>query len=281
MSLLWGRSSAAPTVIFYDTVRLGWSNETSSLRLGSKRTLVWHGAGLSRRPTLGGNPFPRLRSACFTGNQTFHGQGRVSLRNFAGKGSYTGRLQVLILVSMSLAAASRKFAESLTPPPSMDWETLLLGDDLKDMERSVDRFETQMTAWRTDTSMKLRKGLDVLRKAASEVDPASTRDIFAETLAGAIAGLEQAIRSLSEPMHEREDIIARLLVISSLAPGVARLVRKQLRRVERTRVLSYNALVDWYYTILAFLSEFEPDEERGPTFSDPAELERFIRSDLA
>jgi hypothetical protein len=182
---------------------------------------------------------------------------------------------------MSLAAASRKFAESLTPPPSMDWETLLLGDDLKDMERSVDRFETQMTAWRTDTSMKLRKGLDVLRKAASEVDPASTRDIFAETLAGAIAGLEQAIRSLSEPMHEREDIIARLLVISSLAPGVARLVRKQLRRVERTRVLSYNALVDWYYTILAFLSEFEPDEERGPTFSDPAELERFIRSDLA
>jgi hypothetical protein len=163
----------------------------------------------------------------------------------------------------------------------VDWEKLLLGDDLKDIEKGIDRFEDQMTRWRINTAMKMRDGFEALGKAAACVDRATARETFSKDFAAALAALDEAIESFSHPMHEREDFKAKMTQISDLAPGAAKFIRKQLRRVEQIRVTCYNALVDWHYGLLAFISEFEPEEDRGPEFSDPGELEAFLRGSLS
>jgi hypothetical protein len=181
---------------------------------------------------------------------------------------------------MSLAAISNEIAQIFAPPPSTDWASLI-SDDLKNFERMVDRFETEMTTWRANTTAKAREGLDKLRGLAAELPKSVALEIFTKNLADAQAQLDEALKSYSVPLHENPDIARLLSTVTGLAPSSSKFLRKQFRRVERVRVANYNALVDWHYALLAFLSEFEPDGERGPAFSDADDFEKFVRRSLA
>jgi hypothetical protein len=181
---------------------------------------------------------------------------------------------------MGLAATNGDFAHMFTPPPAFDWGSVI-AEDLKDFERMVDRFEAEQAKWRTETAMKVRKGLEDLKAKAVDVPRADAYAMLEADLAEALSAIDDTIKSFAVPMLENPQLIDRLASISKTSPSAGRFLRKQLRRAERVRVQSHNALVDFYYSILAFFSEFEPDEEQGPTFSDPAELTNFIRSRLA
>jgi hypothetical protein len=182
---------------------------------------------------------------------------------------------------MGLAAASDEFSHIFTPPPSVDWAALVIGDDLKNFERMIDRFENDQTVWRTETAAKMRTGLQKLSAAAADLPRNSAKEIYAAGLAPAIEALNETIKSYSVPLHEQQPAVSGLVeTLGSLAPGSSKFLRKQLRGIEQLRVVQHNACVDWYYGLLAFLSEFEDEAERGPSFSDPDELERFLRQSL-
>jgi hypothetical protein len=66
---------------------------------------------------------------------------------------------------MVAATATKDFANIFTPPPSVDFASLLVGDDLKQLEKQVDRFEVEAIAWRSTSLLKFSK----LPKASGEL----------------------------------------------------------------------------------------------------------------
>lgn len=181
---------------------------------------------------------------------------------------------------MGLAAVRTEFAEIFTPPPSVDLASAVVGDDLKSFEHMVDEFEAEQTAWRVSTALKYRATLENGHNVARSVGREEMWKFCQDSIVPLLSTFDEALEKISIPLHELPETIDKLRTIQSMSVSAARFLRKQLRRVERIRVLSYNAIVEWEYGLRAFISEFEPEEERGPTFSDPAELESFIRSSL-
>ena len=178
---------------------------------------------------------------------------------------------------MVATTAAKDFANIFTPP-SVDFALLLVGDDLKQFEKQVDRFEVEATAWRSSSLSKLPKALDELKKIIDDGEGGSSIN---EILSEAIKIVESGIETFSNPMHSDPVMARKMDQLAKLSVSAGKFVRKLMRRIEKTRVAQHTALIDMYYGLLAVRSELEKESEAVETFDDPAKLGAFLRSQIA
>jgi hypothetical protein len=175
---------------------------------------------------------------------------------------------------MAATATAKDFAQIFTPPPSFDWAMLTVGDDVKQLEKAIDLFETQAVEWRASTFTKMQS----LQQGLEQVELA----ISPELLEQAIKAVEETIVTFSAPMHSDPEMAVKIDQLSKLSTSVGKFVRKLMRRIEKIRVAQHAALIDMYYGLLALRSELEgKDNEPRESFSDPAALGAFLRRQIA
>lgn len=182
---------------------------------------------------------------------------------------------------MVAATAAKDFANIFTPPPSVDFALLLVGDDLKQFEKRVDQFEIEATAWRSSSLSKfskLPKALDELQKTIDGGGGGSSID---EILSEATKVVESGIATFSSPMHSDPVMARKMDQLAKLSVSTGKFVRKLMRRIEKTRVAQHAALIDMYYGLLAVRSELEKESQAVETFNDPAKLGAFLRRQTA
>lgn len=175
---------------------------------------------------------------------------------------------------MTAPAVAEKFADIFMPPPSLDFAMLVVGDDLKQLEKSVDQFEIEMIRWRAALLVKQKQAFDEIKRVllTPEVEAVVT---------DAIKVVEDAIAVFSKPMHGDPAIAERIVQLSSLSINAGKFVRKLVRRIEKIRVAQHAFFVDMYYGLLAFRSELDTSIEGSASFDDPAKLGAFLRSQIA
>lgn len=177
---------------------------------------------------------------------------------------------------MVAAAVRKDFANIFTPPPSVDFAALLVGDDLKQLDKRVDQFEVEVAAWRAASISRMQ----ALSPVSNRVDVAVTSPVR-EALSDAIKAVEDGIETFRNPMHSEPAVAQKIDEISKLSVGTGKFVRKLMRRIEKIRVSQHGALVDIYYGLLAIKSELDTDSEAAEKFSDPAKLGAFLRKQIA
>lgn len=180
-----------------------------------------------------------------------------------------------------MVTAAKDFANIFTPPPSVDFALLLAGDDLKQLEKQVDQFEVEATAWRSSSLSKfskLPKAPDELKKM---IDDGEGDSSINEILSEAINAVESGIETFSNPMHSDPVMARKMDQLAKLSVSAGKFVRKLMRRIEKTRVAQHAALVDMYYGLLAVRSELEKESEAVEPFDDPEKLGAFLRSQIA
>jgi hypothetical protein len=180
---------------------------------------------------------------------------------------------------MAATATAEDFDQIFTPLPSLDWATLLIGGDLKKLEKGVELFESQAIEWRATSLAKMQSLKHGLKE---QTDVATTTPSVSEILELAIKAVEETIATFSGPMHSSPEMAQKIDQLSKLSNGAGKFVRKLMRRIEKIRVAQHASLVDMYYGLLAFRSELEgKDEEAGESFNDPAALGAFLRRQIA
>jgi hypothetical protein len=180
---------------------------------------------------------------------------------------------------MAAAATATDFARIFTPPPSLDWATLLIGDNLKQLEKRVDLFESEAIAWRANTLTKMQSLQHGLKE---QTDVAISTPSDSEIWEQVIKNVEETIATFSTSMHSDPEIAQRLDQVSKLSSSAGKFVRKLMRRIEKIRVVQHAALIDMYYGLLAFRSEIDDkNDETGESFTDPAALGAFLRRQIA
>jgi hypothetical protein len=182
---------------------------------------------------------------------------------------------------MSLAAAKNDLANIFTPPPSFDWADVVIGDDLKKLEKGFDQYERKATQWRSTIVGQMQEGVKKLESEVSALPREEADKIVAAAVGQVLEALEGSIATFNEPMHANPEIVSRVDQLSKLSNSAGRFVRKLLRRIEKVRVAQHSACVDVYYGLLALQSEHVNDGKGGKTFSDPEELGTFLRQHLA
>ena len=171
---------------------------------------------------------------------------------------------------MAALLIADNIASVFTPPPRVDWASLPAGDDLKRLEKRIEKFETEAIEWRATWTPKFGPALDQIK--------AEIGDGSSEALTKLLSSVETALATLRTPIYEDPVVAAKIDELVKAAPTAGKLLRKLMRRVERVRV-SLNAIcVDLYFGILAVKSELENgNEETKNTFSDPVALGAFLR----
>lgn len=171
-----------------------------------------------------------------------------------------------------MVAAVQDIASIFTPPRSMDFAALLVGDDLKQLEKKIDQFDVEATSWRAHAMAKLANFplMGPPSKAEGEVRG---------ELAGALQAVEEGIETLSQPMHSDPAVAQKVAQIAELSASAGKFVRKLMRRIEKIRVAQHAAHVDLYYGLLALQSELDKPEPLEP-FEDPSKLTAFLRSQI-
>ena len=177
---------------------------------------------------------------------------------------------------MSALLIADNIASVFTPPHRVDWASLPAGDDLKRLEKRIEKFETEAIEWRATWTPKFGPALDQIK--------AEIGDGSSEALTKLLSSVETALATLRTPIYEDPVVAAKISpgavprrCSMKAAPTAGKLLRKLMRRVERVRV-SLNAIcVDLYFGILAVKSELENgNEETKNTFSDPVALGAFL-----
>ena len=182
---------------------------------------------------------------------------------------------------MSAATLVNDFARDFRPPPAVDWATFLIGDDLKHLEKMVDRFEKDAIDWRAMLQSRIVPLLDSVKAADAGKDNQGGEKTAKEALAVLVKSLNESIARFGRPMHERPDVAAKLAQLPKLSPDAGRFVRKLMRRIERVRVALHATCVDAYYGILAVQSELDKDTQPQESFTDPDALGKFLRQSIA
>jgi hypothetical protein len=178
---------------------------------------------------------------------------------------------------MAATATAKDFAQIFTPPPSFDWAMLTVGDDVKQLGKAIDLFETQAIEWRASTFTKMQS----LQQGLEDAELATSSSV-SELLEQAIKGVEETIVTFSAPMHSDPEMAAKIDQLSKLSTSVGKFVRKLMRRIEKIRVAQHAALIDKYYGLIALRSELEgKDNEPRESFNDPAALGAFLRRQIA
>lgn len=178
---------------------------------------------------------------------------------------------------MSLAAKSDPV---LSPPPAFDWADIVIGDDLKALEKRFDQYEAETLRWRSTIAAQMQAGLKKVEASIPDVPKEQAAQLIDEGVRSILEVLEKNIESFSVPMHDNPEIVSRLDLIAKLSTKAGRFIRKLLRRAEKIRVAQHATCVDMYYGLLAFRSEHEA-RAGGETFSDPSELASFLRRQIA
>jgi hypothetical protein len=182
---------------------------------------------------------------------------------------------------MSLALAKNDLADIFTPPPSFDWANVVIGDDVKKLEKGFDQFERQATEWRSAIIGQMQEGMKKLEAGVSSLPKGEADKIVASAVSNVLQALEESIKTFSTPMHANPEMVSRVDQLSKLSNSAGRFVRKLLRRVEKIRVAQHSTCVDVYYGLLAFQSEHADHEKGGRAFSDPEELGACLRQHIA
>jgi hypothetical protein len=182
---------------------------------------------------------------------------------------------------MSLAAAKSDLANIFAPPPSFDWADVVIGDDLKRLEKTADMYERQALEWRSNIAKQMQEGLKKLEVALADIPTNEADKAILEATWAPLKALEESIATFSVPMHANPEISSKVELISKRSGSAGRFLRKLFRRIERIRIAQHAASVDAYYGMLAFQSEHMEDGKGGQAFSDPEELGAFLRQHIA
>jgi hypothetical protein len=169
-----------------------------------------------------------------------------------------------------MAALADNIASVFTPPPRMDLASLTAGNNLKHLEKRIEKYETEALEWRATWTPKFGPALDQIK---SEIGDGST-----EALTKLLSSVETALVILKTPFHEDPVVAANIDEITKATPTAGKFLRKLMRRLERVRVSLNAVCVDLYFGLLAVQSELENgNEETKNTFSDPVALGAFLR----
>jgi hypothetical protein len=179
---------------------------------------------------------------------------------------------------MSLAAKNDLI---FSPPPTFDWTDLVIGDDLKALEKRVDLYETSSRGWRATIGLQMQTGLKEVEGSLTGVPKELAAEVIAKSFGGVLKALEENIENFSVPMHSNPEMKAKLEELAKLSTSAGKFVRKLMRRVEKIRVSQHSVSVDLYYGLLAFLSEHTDEANQGETFSDPSNLGSYLRRQIA
>ncbi|MDB5579162.1 MAG: hypothetical protein JWR80_4338 [Bradyrhizobium sp.] len=182
---------------------------------------------------------------------------------------------------MSLAAAKSDLANIFVTPPSFDWADVLIGDDLKKFEKTVDLYERQALEWRSNIARQMEEGLRKFEVALGGIPEDEAKKVILEVTGSVLKALEESIATFSAPLHVNPEISSKVEFISKLSGSSGKFLRKLFRRIERIRVAQHTTSVDAYYGMLAFQSEHSGDAKGGKAFSDPQELGAFLRQHFA
>lgn len=164
---------------------------------------------------------------------------------------------------------------------SMDWQRAFKAvETVRDFVKVVDRFERDSLIWRAKMKSKLETGLEKIEKQAKGIDIADVRAELLPILDSAIEAVASAQSTYSEPFHSRPDAQELLTRISGVSGPVGKLIRKQFDRVEDIRIAQYNAIVDMYYTVLAYRAEHDLDAGEGESFDNAEDLETFLKAQV-
>lgn len=180
--------------------------------------------------------------------------------------------------AVSLAGA---FQEISILPPSFDLlKAMRVVQDMKDLEHAIDDGSRSLRLWRTDTQAKLRLAMEIVDTLVAEsgMPKATMGTMIKPQLDKLWEPLEELLESYAQPITERADFPESVGKVTG-APG--RFLRKQVQRLEDLRIEQYNAIVDWHYGLLAFASEYDPDNERTASFTEPDALLDHLRKNFS
>jgi hypothetical protein len=175
---------------------------------------------------------------------------------------------------MAVPLTAENIASIFTPPPTVDWASLPVGDDLKRLEKRIEKFETDAIEWRAIWAPKFGPELDRIKAGIGD----DSTGLVSEALTKLLSSVETTLATLKIPMHEDPVVAAKIDEFARLAPTAGKFLRKLMRRIERVRVSLNATCVDLYFGILAVQSEIEnTKQETKETFTDPVALGTFLR----
>ncbi|CUX41820.1 hypothetical protein AGR7C_Lc100174 [Agrobacterium deltaense Zutra 3/1] len=166
--------------------------------------------------------------------------------------------------------------------PSVDWGAAFsVVSSVNDFVKIVDQVELECRIWRAKMKSKIADGLEKISHAVEGFDHSEIREQLFPILDEALVALDATIGAYAQPFHERREARDALEKLGKATGPAARLIRKQLNRMEDIRVAQYNAGIDMHYTIVAFLSQYEEGRDDGEVFEDGDTLEAFLKSQVA
>jgi hypothetical protein len=170
-----------------------------------------------------------------------------------------------------MAALADNIANVFTPPPRMDLASLPAGNNLKDLEKRIEKYEAEALEWQATWTPKFGPALDQIK--------AEIGDGSSEALTKLLSTVETALVILKTAFHEDPSVAANIDKLAKATPTAGKFLRKLMRRLERVRVSLNAVCVDLYFGLLAVQSELDnsKEEEAKNAFSDPAALGAYLR----
>jgi hypothetical protein len=172
------------------------------------------------------------------------------------------------------AEALKLAVEELTIlPPSFDLsKALAIASDLRDFERIVSRAEPETLAWRARTMAGLRAGREQLHETEQSISREAIAEILLPELSRIQDELAAARAGIAVPFDERPEVARTYDHIAGISPEVARLIRKQFRRIEVIRQNLLDSYEVFSEFLLALEWDFDPAARGGPAFDNPDDL---------
>lgn len=183
---------------------------------------------------------------------------------------------------MSMPLRREDFAGLIEAPPATDWTAqFAFVNSLSDLKNVADAFEIETKKWLERIPVSFSKGTDLVLQKLGDATPEEIRSKVLPYIDEVILICEEGIESHVTPIHEKETSQDAFKNLRAVSGGAGKFLRKQINRLEDQRVLRHNALVDFYFGLLAFRSEIEEDAVGVGTFSDGHSLADFLRKKVA
>jgi hypothetical protein len=184
-------------------------------------------------------------------------------------------------IVMALAALKNlALDDALTKPLALPLAGSTAGPvSIADYAKALPEFE-QLARDRVARSIASRTKLAVDIKSILSSSPELLADVLAH-----IDGLVEVVSKIIDDQKARLEAgrietDRKIAKAASTDANAARLLRKLQKRLLKAETDFINALVDYYYFLLALRAEHDPDARGGPSFDNADDLAAYLREQL-
>lgn len=164
---------------------------------------------------------------------------------------------------------------ALSGPTSQD-----AGDAVAEFRDALRVYSAQIRVWKVRMTERWAGLRGFVESSLVEGEPLATQFIVDEFLPDVIAAVSELTARLRMQLEPDPKRLGQIEFVSAASPQLGKLMRNVFRQYQERVADQHDFLVELYYQALALRAEHDPDARGGPTFTNAADLGRYLRENV-